>query len=126
MRSWCALLLIVGTAVLGCGAEEPTRTGESAGTASATAETVTIRVRIADGSVTPANAQDEAKVGQPVVLLVSSDSEDELHVHATPEHTFAVSAAPDQRFEFTVQVPGRVEIELHRTHRTVTTLLVRP
>jgi hypothetical protein len=37
-----------------------------------------------------------------------------------------VAPAADQSFEFTVDVPGRVEVELHELHRTVVTIQVRP
>jgi hypothetical protein len=48
-----------------------------------------------------------------------------LHVHAEPDHTFAITPGAGQRFRFTVDIPGRVEIELHHADRTVATLLVR-
>ncbi|GJF10469.1 hypothetical protein NGTWS1803_36110 [Mycolicibacterium cyprinidarum] len=94
-------------------------------TGSASATTV-IDIAIADGVVTPTNAEAQAAVGQPIVLQVSSDAADSLHVHSIPEQSFAVQARPDQRFEFTVQVPGRVDVELHNLHRTVVTIEVMP
>lgn len=83
-------------------------------------------IRIAGASVTPVNARTETRAGMPITLVVDSDAEDELHVHATPEHTFAVHPGEDQRFTFTVDVPGRVDVELHRANLTVTTIYVRP
>jgi hypothetical protein len=65
-------------------------------------------------------------LGEPILLRVTSDAVDSLHVHSTPEHVFDVAAAPDQRFEFTVNVPGRVAVELHDLHVTVVTIEVRP
>ncbi len=94
-------------------------------TDSATAATV-IDIAIADGVVTPTNAEVQAAVGQPIVLQVSSDAADSLHVHSTPEQSFEVQARPGQRFEFSVQVPGRVDVELHNLHRTVVTIEVMP
>ncbi|MGY0497555.1 hypothetical protein ACWZHB_03535 [Nocardia sp. FBN12] len=84
-----------------------------------------IDIRIANGAVSPANTRTEAEVGQRIVLRVDSDTTDELHVHSAPAHTFPVAAASGQQFDFTVTVPGQVEIELHHLGRTVTTLLVR-
>jgi hypothetical protein len=84
-----------------------------------------IDIRIANGAVSPANTRTEAEVGQRIVLRVDSDATDELHVHSSPAHTFPVAAAAGQQFDFTVTVPGQVEIELHHLGRTVTTLLVR-
>ncbi|MDO3634999.1 hypothetical protein [Mycolicibacterium arseniciresistens] len=92
---------------------------------SAVAGTV-IEVTIAGGVVTPVNAQAEAALGEPIVLEVSSDVVDSFHVHSVPERTFDVEARPDQRFEFTIDVPGRVDVELHELHRTVVTIEVRP
>jgi hypothetical protein len=85
-----------------------------------------IDVTIAAGAVTPTNAQAEAVVGQPIALVVSSDAADSIHVHSIPEHVFDVQPQPGQRFEFTVQVPGSVDVELHDLHRTIVTIAVRP
>lgn len=85
-----------------------------------------ITVTIAAGTVTPTNAEADAVVGQPITLAVSSDAADSIHVHSIPEHTFEVQPLPDQRFEFTVEVPGSVEVELHDLNRTLVTIAVRP
>src|SRR5215217_3224049 len=76
-------------------------------------ERVVIDVTIAGGQVTPVNQQVRAAVKQPIVIRVTSDTEDELHVHASPEHTFAVKPESLQSFQFEVQVPGKVDVELH-------------
>ncbi len=85
-----------------------------------------VNVTIAHGQVTPTNATLQAKVGQPITLHVTSDAADELHVHSTPDHKFAVAAAPDQTFRFSVDVPGKVEVELHHLDRTLATIQVQP
>ena len=85
-----------------------------------------IDITIAAGTVTPTNATLTATVGTPITMRVSSDAGDELHVHSVPEHTFAVQAQPDQSFQFTVDVPGRVEIEVHHLEKTVAIVQVRP
>ncbi len=100
-------------------------TASTPSTGTAAAETV-IDIAIADGAVTPTNARVQGAVGQPIVLVVSSDAVDSLHVHSVPAHVFDVQARPDQRFEFTVRVPGRVDVELHNLHRTVVTIEVLP
>lgn len=84
----------------------------------------TLEITIRGGEVTPTNAQLEAQVGQPIVIRVDSDAADELHVHSNPEHTFAVAPTDGQTFQFTVEVPGRVDVELHHTHTTVATIAV--
>lgn len=112
--------IVAGSLLVGCssGAES-----EPADEPASTARTIDIR--IANGAVSPANTRTEAAVGQRIELRVDSDATDELHVHSAPAHTFPVTAASGQQFDFTVTVPGRVEIELHHLGRTVTTLLVR-
>ncbi|MFE7797588.1 hypothetical protein [Nocardia sp. NPDC057440] len=86
---------------------------------------VSIAVRIAGGTVTPTNTRTEARVFQPIVLRVDSDTIEELHVHSDPGYTFPVEPRAGQEFRFTVTVPGRVEVELHHAGKTVTTLLIR-
>jgi hypothetical protein len=36
-----------------------------------------------------------------------------------------VAAKPDQTFQFSVDVPGQVEVELHKLDRTVATIQVQ-
>ncbi|MGO9157577.1 hypothetical protein [Mycobacterium sp.] len=90
------------------------------------AAAVVLDVTIAKGQVTPTNATLGAKVGQPITLRVTSDATDELHVHSSPDHKFQVAAAPNQTFQFTVDVPGNVEVELHHLDRTIATIQVQP
>jgi hypothetical protein len=47
-------------------------------------------------------------------------------VHSTPDHEFAIAAAPNQTFTFTVNEPGKVEVELHHLDQTVATIDVTP
>ncbi len=84
-----------------------------------------IDVTIEGGEVRPSNAVLQAAVGLRFVFRVDSDSTDELHVHSTPEHTFDVGVGPAQSFEFTVDIPGRVDVELHELPRTIATIQVR-
>ncbi|WP_345495193.1 hypothetical protein [Nocardia callitridis] len=123
----CALALLGGLLVAGCAAADPEHTAEPGNSVTApdAPAALVVEVRIAGGQVTPADQRFDAKVGQPVEIVVDSDAEDELHVHAAPQHTFAVTPGAGQRFRFSVDVPGRVEVELHHADRTVVTLLVR-
>lgn len=87
---------------------------------------LTVDITIAHGQVTPANATLQATVRQPITLHVTSDVTDELHVHSVPDHKFEVAAAANQTFQFSVDVPGSVDIELHHLDRTVATVHVHP
>jgi hypothetical protein len=118
LRPAFVFLAVVGTAaaLAGCGSTSKTATGVG----------LSVDVTIAHGQVTPANATLQATVRQPITLHVTSDAADELHVHSVPDHKFEVAAAPNQTFQFTVDVPGNVDVELHHLDRTVATIQVRP
>lgn len=135
-RGALVFVLAAGLVTAGCAAGEPDRTSPPAGTVAPASQgapasgpaaggALVVPVRIAGGTVSPVDARLETRVGRPVEFVVDSDAEDELHVHATPDHTFPVAVGAGQRFRFTVGIPGRVEIELHEAGRTVATLLVR-
>ncbi|OBJ00603.1 hypothetical protein [Mycobacterium sp. 1465703.0] len=89
-------------------------------------EPLMMDVTIAHGQVNPTNAALQAKVHQQITLHVTSDAADELHVHSTPDHKFQVAAAPNQTFQFAVDVPGNVAVELHHLDRTIATIQVQP
>ncbi|WP_137146064.1 hypothetical protein [Mycolicibacterium sp. CR10] len=143
--SLCAVVAAAATlaALVGCGStttDSTSSTSEAASTAAMTTSAepprtdqaqpatdgTVVEVSIAGGTVTPTNGQAQGTVGKPIVLQVTSDVADQLHVHSTPEHTFNIEPRPDQTFEFTVDVPGQVDIELHDLNRTVVTIQVRP
>jgi ABC-type glycerol-3-phosphate transport system substrate-binding protein len=84
-----------------------------------------IDVDIKGGNVNPTNEQLQAAVKEQIVIRVNSDAADELHVHSTPEHSFNVAAKPMQSFQFTVDVPGKVDVELHKLSKTIATVAVQ-
>jgi heme/copper-type cytochrome/quinol oxidase subunit 2 len=111
----------------GCGGSSPTAPSSAAPQQQPpSASAPAIDITISKGNVTPTDAELTAKVGQPISVRVSSDTPDVLHVHSTPDHEFEVNAEPNQTFQFTVDVPGRVEVELHKADRTVATIQVHP
>jgi hypothetical protein len=103
-------------ALAGCGGASKTSGGSG----------LSVDITIAHGQVTPANATLQATVHQPITLHVTSDATDELHVHSVPDHKFEVAAAANQTFQFSVDVPGSVDVELHHLDRTVATIHVNP
>jgi hypothetical protein len=87
-----------------------------------------IDVTIKGGQVTPTNQTLQAKVKQPIVIRVVSDVPDELHVHSVPDHTFKIEpkeGQANQAFQFTVDVPGQVAVELHELDKTIATIQVQ-
>jgi len=119
-RTATASLLAVG-ALAGCSEDQTSD-------AAPREEPVVVEIRIQDGEVTPRGEQVDATVGQAIELRVDSDAADEIHVHSEPEEEFEIEADPgtEQVFEFTVEVPGQVEIELHEAGETILELVVQP
>lgn len=122
-------ILPLGAAALlvaGCAGESPSATPDTqAPPAQAPPAQLVVDVTIEGGQVTPTNAHLQAGLNEPIILRVASDVADELHVHSTPEHSFDVGIGPAQSFQFTVEVPGRVDIELHKLHKTIATIQVQ-
>ena len=122
----------------GCGGGSNNSAGSSPSTAPSTVspsdmqneqkapDRLLIDVTIKGGEINPTNAQLEAKTNEPIVVKVDSDVADELHVHSTPDHTFKIEAKPGQQFQFSVDVPGKVDIELHHLEKTIATVQVQP
>ncbi|HZQ30227.1 MAG TPA: hypothetical protein VFB19_00650 [Mycobacterium sp.] len=110
--------------LVGCGGSKSNQ--QTSTSASPASGGLTIDITIKGGQVTPSNATFQAKVDEPVTFKVSSDAEDELHVHSVPDHEFEVKAQANQTFpSFTIKVPGQVEVELHKLDRTVATIQVQ-
>lgn len=90
------------------------------------APALAVDISIKGGVVTPTNAALSARVSEPIVVHVDSDAADELHVHSTPDHSFDIEPKSGQTFQFTVNVPGKVDVELHKLKKTVATITVQP
>jgi hypothetical protein len=77
------------------------------------------------GSMDPVGEVVKAKTGQQITLVVSSDADDEIHVHSSPEHEFEVKAGDTRReFHFSVKVPGTIPVESHGLDVTILKLEV--
>lgn len=124
-------MTVAAVLLAGCGGSGGQDSKPSAGTppsltdAQAPPARLVVDVTIKHGEVTPTNAQLRATVKQPIVIRVDSDSTDELHVHSTPEHNFDIGVGPGQSFQFTADVPGRVDVELHKLDKTIATIQVQ-
>lgn len=138
VRRLSVLAAVATLALAGCGGSGTGAAsgGDSTGGASASKSpsggassddrAVEIEVEIEHGQVTPDGKRIDVKMGQPIRFDVDSDAEDELHVHSVPDHEFEVKAADNQHFQFTLNKPGVVEVELHHLGDVVATLAARP
>jgi plastocyanin len=87
---------------------------------------VVVDVEIKDGQVTPQGERVEARVGQPITLTITSDVDEEIHVHSDPDHTWQVAAGESITESFTVDTPGQVAVEGHDLGVTIVQFVVRP
>lgn len=101
----------------------PTETAESP-TETATPEGQVIDITISGGTVDPSGERVEAEVGEEVTLRITSDTPDELHVHATPEQVIPVEVGTTE-VPLTFDRPGVVEVELHELEIVLVQLEVR-
>ena len=93
--------------------------------AQAAPERLVIDVTIKSGEVTPTNAQFRAAVKQPIVIRVTATAP--TNCMCTRRRSTASTSAPDpaQSYQFTVDMPGRVDVELHNLNKTVATIQVQ-
>jgi plastocyanin len=107
--------------------ESPSESPSDDATDDSTDDAVEIEVEIENGRVSPSGERVDVQVGEPIRFVVDSDVADELHVHSTPEHSFAVKPGDDDKeFEFTLNQPGVVDVELHELGDVVVSLAARP
>jgi hypothetical protein len=86
---------------------------------------VTVDITEKDGKIEPVGKVVKASTGQDITLVVTSDVEDEIHVHSDPEHEFEVAAGDeDKEFTFSVDTPGTIEVESHGLEVTILKLEV--
>jgi major membrane immunogen (membrane-anchored lipoprotein) len=84
-----------------------------------------VTITIKDGKVTPRGERVEVEKGQRITLVVSSDADEEIHVHSDPEHTYQVEAGGSIEKSFTIDTPGQVAVEAHHLDATIVQLVVR-
>jgi hypothetical protein len=118
--SLVAAMVVTGLAVAGCG-------GSTDATDSVTGKAVTVTITEKNGSISPDDGHVvDVDRGQEVQLVVTTDADDEIHVHSIPEHEFEVraSASAHKLPPFVIKTPGRFVIESHGLDVTLVTLQV--
>jgi plastocyanin len=87
---------------------------------------VTVDIAVKDGKVTPQGKRVDVKAGQKITLHITSDADEEVHVHSEPEHEYEVAAGDDTTHSFSIDTPGQVAVEAHHLDATIVQLVVRP
>jgi hypothetical protein len=112
-------LVLLTPACGGGGAPADEHAGHSAGTGA------TVDVTIKDGKAEPSGKVVEVGKGEQVTLNITSDIDDEIHVHSTPDHSFPVTAGQQLQETFSFGAPGTYEMESHRLEKLIVKFEVR-
>ena len=111
--------LVLAALLTGCTSrEEESGAGADAGTV------VEVTVSIRDGAVTPAPRRVEVPLGGEVRLLVTSDVDDDVHVHGYDVEGELVAGRPTT-VEFVADQSGVFEVETHDSELELVQLEVR-
>jgi plastocyanin len=103
----------------------PTKVSTPSNTADPSGETadVNIDATIAGGKVSPGTQTVKASVGQKVKITVTSDIDDQLHVHGYDKEVELKPGKPGS-VTFTADTKGTFEIETHESGKLLAKLVV--
>ncbi len=132
------LTIGLGVALTGCSEDaeptdpetsatsEPTssETATETPTDTATPEAQTIDITVSGDTVTPSGERVDAKVGEEIILHVTSDAPGEIHVHSSPEQELEYEAGTTD-LPLTIDQPGLVDVESHTLDMVIVQLEVR-
>jgi hypothetical protein len=90
---------------------------------SSDADPKVIKVRFADGKVTPSGDRVDVEVCQEVQFIVAADEAGEIHIHSEPEHVLEYDEG-EKVFKVSFEKPGVIEVEGHDPDRTIVQLEV--
>jgi hypothetical protein len=127
-RAALAAALAIGLA--GCGGDDEETTATTVSEAPTTPTTpTTLPARLVDvvirGGSVQGGGRQEVPLNERVRLRVTSDVDEEVHVHGY-NHRFAVGPGGPAEITFIASLPGVFEVELEKTHRRLLDLEVRP
>jgi plastocyanin len=111
------------TGVAGCSSSSGSA-GAGQPAATATGAVKRLEVTITGSTVTPAPAQVELPVGSTLELVVTSDHDDELHVHGFDDEATLKAGVPTT-LRLTGTEPGVYEVETHEPALTLLSIAVR-
>lgn len=124
-RSAAAVALTVALAACGDSAEPmPEAPAPTVSVSDESAGARVVEVEIADGQVSTDDDRVEVRRGDTVRMVVTSDVDDEVHVHGV-EQTAALVAGETETVEFTVDEAGLFDVETHEGDLLLFQLLVQ-
>ena len=112
------LILLAALALLLTGCSGSSTGGSGNGTVT------TVKVAVTDGKVIPATHRVEVPRGDTVRLVVTTDTDDEVHVHGVNVEKETTAGTPTT-LEFEVPDTGLYEVETHESGLQLLQLEVR-
>ena len=104
----------------------PTPANSAPASPAPAAQSLVIDVSLKGGQVDPSGRKIDAKIGQPIVLNVTSDTDDEIHAHTGGDgFTLDVKANQKATGTFTLTSPGSFEVESHHLAKVIVILNAR-
>ena len=88
------------------------------------AEPRAVSITMADGSVTPSGERVDLALGQTLVLTITSDHDDQVHVHGF-DTTIDVPAGTTVVTDIVADRVGRYEVESHEPAMIILVLQIR-
>ena len=89
-------------------------------------QSLVVDISIKDDQVDPSGQKIDALVGQPVVLNVTSDMDDEIHAHTGGDgYELVIKAGQTTTGTFTLTSAGSFEVESHDLEKVIVILNAR-
>jgi hypothetical protein len=124
LTALCACALATA-ALAGCGSNDSGSTSTTETTTTAAATPVEVEIVVENGAPKGGIVRQTVSQGDDVVLVVTSDVADEIHLHGY-DKSKDVPAGGTIRLPFTATVPGRFEVELEQRSVQIADLTVNP
>jgi hypothetical protein len=87
---------------------------------------LTINITISRGKTVPSGEKINVRVGQEVILNVTSDTDAEIHAHIGEDgYELPVRAGKPAKGSFTLEEPGSFEVESHHLEKIIVILNAR-
>lgn len=102
----------------------PSASPTAAATQASTPQVRTVTIKLADGKASPNGERVELTKGEPFVLDITSDRDDEVHIHGIDKE-IEVKAGDQKKVELTIDSTGRFEVESHHPELLIVVLQVR-
>jgi hypothetical protein len=117
------LLCLLSFAVIACGSTGGKKPGNGSSNG-APGGVASLKITISNGEVSSRPSTLSVATGDRVRIRVISDAADELHVHGY-EIEREIAAGKPTVAEFTADIPGKFEVELHELDEQVSELEVQ-